>query len=721
MNWQAKWIKPIEEPTDSAIRFSKSFQTAKSIRSAVLSITALGVYEATINGKRVSDYVLAPGWTTYMKRLQYQTYDVTEYLSSQNQIDVTVGKGWYRGDISGCILDELKSRPCGLLAELAITYTDNSTETLITDSSWIATESMIRYSELYHGEFYDATFEPSEQISCAIFDGPWDTLIPQEGEKIIEQERFESAQIIITPKGEYVVDFGQNLTGYVELRLCASAGQKVSLSHGEILDNDGNFYNANYRAAKAKLDYICKDGEQVYHPHLTFYGFRYVRIDEFPGGPEQAKPENFAAIMVYSDIKQTGFLSCSHPLLNQFFKNVIWGQKCNFLDIPTDCPQRDERLGWTGDAQIFIRAATLNFDVDKFFDKWLGCMRAEQWENGYIGHMIPDTWHFEGSSAAWGDAAIICPWELYMSYGNTEILEKHFLCMKKRIDYITNDTKEPNLWVGGVHFGDWLGLDGDEDSLRGASRDDLIASAYYAYTTNLFVKIGKLLKKDVSEYEELYHRIVEAYQNTFNTYKTQTECAITVHFRLAKDCQAVSDQLAQMLIDNQMKLTTGFVGTPYLLHALSDFGHTDIAYSLILREEYPSWLYSVKKGATTIWEHWNGLKEDGSFWDTSMNSFNHYAYGSVIDWVYCCCAGIRYVEDAPGYERVLISPHPDVRLDWLKGELNTRHGKIVSHWMKEDTFWRYEIETPVDAEIHIGDEVHLVSPGSYCFYSPQHS
>lgn len=717
MDWKAKWIRPSSEPEDAAVVFSKEFLTAKEIKHAELTVTALGIYEAKLNGCRISNYVLAPGWTTYHKRLQYQAYDITGLIRSSNRLDITVGKGWYRGDISGRMLDQQKASPCGLLAQIILTYTDGSTETVATDAGWQATESEIRYSEIYHGEICDASYQASETIPCMEFDGPWHTLIPQEGEEIVEHEQFSPVRIITTPKGERVIDFGQNLTGYVQIQLTAKAGEQVKLSHGEVLDSNGNFYNANYRAAKAELTYICRDGEQVYHPRLTFYGFRYVRIDAFPGGIEAATEDNFTAIAVYSDIKRTGWLSCSHPLLNKFFENVIWGQKCNFLDIPTDCPQRDERLGWTGDAQFFIRAAALNFDVEKFFTKWLGCMAADQLQDGYIGHMIPDTWRFEGSSAAWGDAALICPWELYMAYGNADILRRQFHCMKKRIDYITNDTKVDNLWIGGIHLGDWLGLDGVKDPLRGRSREDFIASAYYAYSTSLLIKTGHILGEDVSEYEALYQRILAQFRKTFAVCTTQTECAMAVHFRLAEDCQAVSDQLAQMVRKANMHLTTGFVGTPYLLHALSDFGHADIAYSLLLQEDCPSWLYSVKKGATTVWEHWDSLREDNSFWDTSMNSFNHYAYGAVTDWVYTVSAGIRYMEDAPGYQKVCVSPVPDDRIDWLKAEVDTRHGKIISYWRKEDDFWRYEITTPVEAEITISGVTHHVPTGTHFYYS----
>lgn len=717
MDWIANWIRPASEPEAAAVVFSKEFFVKKEIAHAELVVTALGVYEAKLNGDRVSDYVLAPGWTTYHKRLQYQTYDVTGQLCPKNRLEITVGKGWYRGDISGRMLEAQKASPCGLLAQLMLTYVDGRTETIATDDHWLAAESEIRYSEIYHGEVCDATYQPAGIIPCIEFDGPWQTLIPQEGEKIVEHERFFPVRIFTTPKGERVIDFGQNLTGYVQIQLTAKAGEQVKLSHGEVLDSGGNFYNANYRTAKAEFTYICRDGAQVYHPRLTFYGFRYVRIDAFPGGINAATEAAFTAIAVYSDIRRTGWLNCSHPLLNSFFENVVWGQKDNFLDIPTDCPQRDERLGWTGDAQIFIRAAALNFDVEKFFTKWLGCLSADQLEDGYVGHMIPDTWRFEGSSAAWGDAALICPWELYMAYGNPAILRRQFASMKKRIDYITNDTKVENLWIGGVHFGDWLGLDGKDDPLRGESRHDFIASAFYAYSTSLLVKTGRILGEDISEYAALYQRILTQFRKTFSTCTTQTECALAVHFRLAENPQSVSDQLAQMVQDANMHLTTGFVGTPYLLHALSDFGHADTAYALLLQEDYPSWLYCVKRGATTVWEHWDSLRENGTFWDISMNSFNHYAYGAVIDWVYTVAAGIRYVEDAPGYQKVRIAPIPNERIDWLKAIVDTRHGRIVSYWRKEDDFWRYEITTPVEAEISISGTPHHVPAGTYIFYS----
>ncbi len=717
MDWQAKWIRPIREMGHVVPRFSKRFKLNKEIRTARLFVTAMGIYEAKMNGQRVSRYVLAPGWTSYQQRLQYQEYDVTELLQAENELCILVGKGWYRGIRNGEFMEEQSKLPAGLIAQLELTYSDGSRELIVSDSAWEVAESEIRFSEIYDGEVCDASIALPVIGRVEEFDGPTDTLIPQEGEEILEHEVFSAIQIFVTPKGETVVDFGQEITGYVELTVDAHAGDTVRLSHAEVLDKHGNFYNANYRKAKANYVYRCKDGRQTYHPRLTFYGFRYIRVDEFPGGVKNVRPENFKAIAVYSDIRQIGYIQSSNSLLNQFFSNVIWSQKSNFLDVPTDCPQRDERLGWTGDAQGFVRAAALNFDVERFFDKWLSDMRVEQHEDGLIPHIIPDLWKDDAVSSGWGDAATICPWELYLAYGDLEILKKQFVCMKKYVDYITSHTEVPYLWIGGFHFGDWLGLDAPRGSYEGSSRKEVIATAYYAYSTSLVIKSGKALGEDVAEYETLYQNILRTFQKTYPVYYTQTEYALVIHFRLSEDCQSLSNQLALLVKRDGMKLQTGFLGTPYLLHALSDFGHADIAYSLLLRTEYPSWLYPVTKGATTTWEHWDGIMENGDLWSENMNSFNHYLYGAVIDWVYTVAAGIQTVEEYPGYAKVKIAPIPDERLDWLTASFDSRHGMIRSAWKKDGGRWRYEITTPVEAEIVIGEAVHLVQPGEYQFYS----
>lgn len=724
MNWNPTWICPANDLGDPAAVFGTSFVFEKKITHANLTITAMGVYEARLNGRRVGQFVMAPGWTSYHKRLQYQEYDITDLLTNgKNEIEVTVGKGWYRSPLPGWLdcayQDELRSRPCGLAAQITLTFEDGSSKILSTDKSWKVSDGPVRFSEIYDGEIYDSAKTPLLDQPVTIFDGPTDTLILQQGEEVCEQERLAVKKVFVTPNGETVLDFGQNMTGYVELFVNAKAGDCVDLSFAEVMDKEGNFYTENYRGAKAQYHYICSDGVQTWHPSLTFYGFRYIRINDFPGGIDCVKPENFTAITVHSNMKRTGFLSSSNTLLNQLFSNIIWGQKGNFLDVPTDCPQRDERLGWTGDAQVFVRTACLNYDAEKFFTKWLADLASDQHDDGYVGHVIPDLLQNPHASSAWGDAAVICPWQVYLAFGNKQILKNQYQSMKKWIDYITSTTTTKYLWTGGTHYGDWLGLDAPSGSYKGSSNEDFIASAFYAYSTSLVIQAGTVLGEDVSELSTLYENIVNTFQKTWPTYNTQTECVLAAHFKLAKDCQAAADQLADMVRACGTKLQTGFVGTPYLLHVLSDYGHTDLAWDLLLRTKYPSWLYPVTKGATTIWEHWDGIMEDGSFWSKDMNSYNHYAYGSVADWVYGVAAGILPRKDAPGYAKVTIAPHPDKRLDWLRAELDTRHGHISSFWTKEDDSWRYEITVPVEADIVIDGVCHSVKAGSYCFYSDQ--
>lgn len=715
--WSGKWIRPEKDMGDICPVFQKKWKTERPVKSAVLYLTALGVYEARLNGSRVGEYVLAPGWTVYEKRLQYQKYDVTGLLKGENELTVTLGKGWYSSSMPGWQMTEDRirrmNRRTGLLGELSLTYEDGTKESIPTDSTWCCAESQIRFSEIYDGETFDASYSVDGWVQAAEFDGPWDILIPQEGEEIREMERVGAKSVFTTPAGERVVDFGQEVTGYVEFTVNAKAGERVKILHGEVLDQNGNFYNANYRSAKAELVYTCKDGLQTWHPQLTFFGFRYIKLEEFPG---EAKPEQFSAIVVYSNMKQTGRLRCSDAGLNQLFSNIFWGQKGNFVDVPTDCPQRDERLGWTGDAQVFIKAASYNYDTEKFYKKWLHDLAAEQRSDGAVGQVIPDYLPDGAPSAAWGDAAAICPWQVYLTYGDKEVLKDQFESMKKWVDYITGATKDEYLWTGGEHFGDWLGLDAPVGSYKGSSREDFIASAFYAYSTELVIKAGKVLEEDVSAYEALYQKIVETFRKTYPVYKTQTEYILAIWFNLALDKQKAADELADLIQKDGCQMRTGFVGTPYILHVLSRYGHTKLAYTLLLRKEYPSWLYSVEKGATTIWEHWDGIMENGEFWSTDMNSFNHYAYGAVADWVYEEAAGIHVLEDAPGFEKIHIEPKADERLEWLEASIQTRKGLVKSRWTWQDGRIKYEITTPSESTICIGERTEYVKPGKYTFW-----
>ena len=707
--FNADWIRVAEPIGDVCAIYRKEFKTQKPIASATLFASAKGVYEASLNGQRIGDYILAPGRTDYTKRIQYQAYDIKDLLKEQNTLDILVAEGWCCGRVS-C---NVRMPNTALIAKIQLEYTDGTREVIYTDDSWTAAESGLRFCKIWDGTVFDARIEPDFCLKTAIDENNDKTiLVPQQGEKIVEHERFSAAQIIHTPKGETVIDFGQNLTGYVKLKINAKAGERVRLSFAEILDKDGNFYNENYRSAECRYDYTCRDGEQSFKPTLTFYGFRYIRIDEFPGEPSL---DNFTAIAVYSDMKRTGYIETSDPMLNRFFQNVLWGQRGNFLDIPTDCPQRDERQGWTGDAQVFIKTASYNYNVKKFFRKWLRDMRLGQSEEGAIGEVIPNVWGVK-ACCGWADAVTICPWQLYLTYGDREILEEMFPAMKKWVDYVMAVTTKKNLWFGGWHYGDWLELGAPYGNYKGSTRDDLVASAYHAYSTEILCKAGKVLGEDVSFYERHLEDVRKAFQEGFNDdYKTQTEYVLALQFRLTKTPQATAEKLVERIHNDGDKLQTGFLGTPYILRVLTKFGHADLAYKLMLRKEYPSWLYPITKGATTIWEHWDGIMPNGDLWPVKMNSYNHYAYGAAADWLYECAAGIRTMEREPGFKMVHFVPVADSRIDWLRAEIETAYGTVNSGWRNEGKKVIYELTTPVASIATVAGKHYNLEPGVYTF------
>ena len=710
------WIKPKKDYGDVCPIYRYTFECDKAIESATLDITAMGVYEAHINGERVGDFIMAPGWTVYHKRHQYQTYDITNMLQASNEITVTVGKGWYRGVVIGWRDHNFWGRIPAIIAAINITYTDGTQYSISTDRQWKSQESAIRACEIYDGEIYDASYSNEEWEHTSYYFSPVDNLIPQEGEIVCEHEHIKPIEIITTPKGEIVLDFGQNMTGYITFTVDGKAGDRIAYSHAEVLDSAGNFYTENLRSAKQKIEYICTDGVQSYKPHFTFMGFRYIRIDE---APDYVTPDMFEAIVVHSDIRRTGHFECSNPKLNKLYSNVIWGQRDNFLDIPTDCPQRDERLGWTGDAQVFVKTASYNYDVKKFFAKWLKDLSAEQRSNGGVSVIVPNVIQDMKPETGWGDAATICPWQMYLTYGDKAILEQQIDSMIAWVEYIHSRGDEEYLWVGEKMMGDWLALDGTGESWSGSSSVDMIASAYFAYSTEIVAKSLKILGRDSTHYENMYREIVSAYQKRFTEYKTQTECAISLVFNLAKDKDAVATKLATLVKENDNKITTGFLGTPYIMDALSKNGYTDIAYSLLLQEEYPSWLFSVNMGATTVWEHWDSLRADGTMWDTKMNSFNHYAYGCVASWMYETICGINTDEANPGFERIIIRPQPDKRLGWAKASIDTRFGTVRSGWEYKDGEIAYELELPTCAYVELENESFELQAGKYTYRYPQ--
>ena len=746
MKKSAQWITSPRDAGTAAYTYRTTFVPQKTIKKATLRASAMGVYAVWLNGSRVGKGVLTPGWTSYKNRVQYQTYDLTELLGEQNTLEIGLGQGWAVGFIGHIDTNHCFADHTSLIAWLDVTYADGTNESIVTDPSWDVYTSPVTFSEIYHGETVDKT-APIEYVGKAVTSNVKTKLVAQVGEWITEQERLAPARIIRTPAGETVIDFGQNMTGYVEVRIKAPRGSRVVLHHAEVLDKDGNFYNANYRHARNEMTYICSGDEDVFKPTYTFEGFRYIRLVEYPFA--EVDPRCFCAIAVNSEMKRTGSFVCGNEKINQLYHNIIWGQKSNYLDVPTDCPQRDERLGWTGDAQVFCRTAAINFDVQKFFRKWMGDVALEQKENGAVAGTVPDAMpaHPTRISAAWGDVACIVPWQIYLAYGDKKLLREHFPMMKKWVNYIRSVGPEEYLWLTGLHYGDWLAMDAGEDSYVGATSNDLIGSAFFAYSTELVIRAGEALGEDVSEYRTLYQNVRNRFRSYFmengmpreefpytevltNGKKTpsdtvrrgmtQTALVLILHFGLCEESEraALAAKLVELIRENGNRMTTGFVGTPYILHVLSDNGYTDVAYELLMQEKNPSWLYSVCHGATTMWEHWNSIKEDGSFWSTAMNSFNHYAYGAVFDWIFGVAVGIQPTAEEPAYKTVSIAPHPSKCLGFVDSSIDSRNGKIRVHWYyKEDTVY-YEIDVPagVRAELRLpSGYTATLTRGSYRF------
>ncbi|MBE7053301.1 MAG: alfa-L-rhamnosidase [Ruminococcaceae bacterium] len=708
----SNWIKSYNDFGDVCPAFKKEFKIDKEIKKATVSITATGVYEAHLNGKRVGDFIMAPGFTAYNKRHQYQTYDITNTLKEENEFLVTVGKGWFRSPLTEYKRKDTWGGVSSIICEFNIDFKDGTKLFIPSDKTWQCGKSNILFSEIYDGETFDATKKCDIQEPVTHYRYTKSTLIKQQGEKVTENEIIDAKDMFYTPSGQLVVDFGQNLAGYVEFDITAKENDILEYKHAEILDKDGNFYTGNLRTAKQTVKYICKEGRQTYKPHHTFMGFRYIHI---LNAPKNIKKENFKAIAVYSDMERTGHFSCSNEKINKLYENIIWGQRSNFLDIPTDCPQRDERLGWTGDAQIYIKTASYNYNVKKFFTKWLSDLKAEQFENGGIPNVIPDLLNGWGSCAAWADASVICPWQIYLTYADKTILKNHIKSMIKWIEYMHNHGDNEFLYID-ANFGDWLGLDSKEGDLKGATRDGFISCAYYAYSTSLVVKALKVLGKDSTYYENLHKGIVSEFQKEFDTYFTQTECALALVFDLAPDKEKTAKQLADMIEKSGGKLQTGFVGTPYLLDALADNGYTLVAYDLLFSEENPSWLFSVNQGATTVWEHWDGIKKDGTFWSDKMNSFNHYAYGSVASFFYEKICGINIDETKPGFEHIILKPQITDRLDFAKASIKTKYGIVESEWIKEkDNKITFKFKIPSSATFVFGEKATKLKKGEYTF------
>lgn len=734
----AKWITSPKDMGAAATTFCCSFSPLKKVEKAMLYASSIGAYTFLLNEKKVGKGVLAPGWTSYHNRTLYQTYDITRELKEENRLEFGVGQGWAVGYLSYDKQNHFYADHTSFIACLKVLYSDGSEEEIITDDSWDVYTNKVTFSEIYHGETVDMT-APIEYIGKAALSVVDAKLVPQDGEWICEHERIAPREVFRTPKGELVIDFGQNMAGYVEVRVKGKRGDRIVIHHAEVLDKDGNFYTDNMCAARNENTYILSGNDDVFKPTYSFQGFRYIELVEYPF--DEVDLNAFRAVAVHSDIKRTGAFRCGNEKINQLYHNIIWGQKSNYLDLPTDCPQRDERLGWTGDAHIFCRTAAINYNVKNFFRKWMRDVAAEQWENGAILGVIPRPQiRLTRVSAGWGDVACVVPWELYMAYGDKALLEEQFPTMKKWVEYMHGQGAEEYLWLSGKHYGDWLAMDAGEDSYVGATSADFIASAFFAFSTELLVKAGEVLGEDMAHYRAMHKNICERIREYFmeedgtpkleipfsggssldkiRSCRTQTTLVLLLHFGICKeeDRERYGNMLVDMIRENGHLMSTGFVGTPYILHALTSTGHTDVAYELLLEERSPSWLYSVCHGATTMWEHWNSLKEDGSFWSKDMNSFNHYAYGTVYDWIFGVAVGIKPI--APAYKEISIEPHPHRCLGYADASVDTAFGRIRAHWYykTDGVYYEFDIPTGVAARITLpSGYTETVSGGSYHF------
>ena len=748
-DWKASWIGPgyagntVNKPSPM---FRKGVTLNKTVKSAFAYITSHGLYEAQINGAKIGDAYLTPGWTSYKKRLQYQAYDVTKMLvKGQNEIGAKVGSGWYRSTLVSS--PNQYGKDAGLLFQLEVTYTDGTHETIVSDGSWKSATGELRYAEIYNGATIDARLVQKDWAKPGFNDSQWtavkvqdygkENLVATYNEPVKKHETFKALKVIITPKGEKVIDFGQNLVGWVQLKANGKAGDSIKLSHTEVLDKAGNFYIENLRGAKAQNVYILKGGgDEYFEPQFTWQGFRYIKVEGITG---DLNLDNFTAVAVYSDMAPTGVFTTSNPMLNQLQHNIQWGQKGNFLDVPTDCPQRDERLGWTGDAQVFSRTASFNMNVHNFFAKWLKDVAADQLSDGRIPHVIPDVFKgwSDGGASGWSDVATVVPWNMYLAYGDKELLQTQYPSMKAWVDYIQKTAKN-NLWNTGWHFGDWLfySVENDLDGMSAITSKYLIAQCFYAYSTQLLINAATVLgnKADVDRYTLLLQQIKAAYVNEYVTpnglISSDTQTAYTLALAFDMLPENLREQAAARLAANVARynnhLTTGFLGTPYLCFALSKSGYADVAYKLLLQETYPSWLYPIKMGATTIWERWDGIRPDGSFETPTMNSYNHYAYGAIGDWMYRVTSGIDTDPDGAGYKKIIIKPTVGGKLTYANASYQTPYGKLISNWKIEGETFFLDVEVPANttATVYVPDysktegyQTQQIGSGSYHFTS----
>ena len=731
--WEANWITPTWEEDVSKSNPSpylrKEFTLGKTIKNARLYISAQGLYQVEINGERVGEQEFTPGWTSYNTRLQYQIYDITAQLvQKQNAIGIVLGDGWFRGNLPR--KRNFYGTELATIAQIMVEYSDGTSEVITTNESWKAATGPILESDIYNGEVYDANKELNGWSKISYDDSNWKAtkiletskmiLIAPEGPPVKVVNKLEPLSIKKTDEG-WLVDMGQNMVGWIQIKASGNNGDVLTLKHAEVLDKEGNMYYDNLRAAKCTNTYTLKGGtEETFEPHFTFQGFRYVMVEGYPG---ELTADDIRGMVIHSDMKPSGTFTCSDSLINQLQHNIVWGLKGNFLDVPTDCPQRDERLGWTGDAQVFGPTACFNVDAATFYTKWLRDLAADQDEDGSIPHVIPNVLG-HGGATGWADAGIMIPWAVYLDYGDVSVLENQYESMKQWIAYMKQRAGEDLIWDGDPHFGDWLSFASTRSDYMGAyTHKDLIATAYYSYSSSIIARVANILghEQDEAYYSELSEKVRLAFNEEFVTPNgrlvahTQTAYTLALAFDLLDEKTA--EKAAAYLagdVEQFGHITTGFLGTPLISLTLTDIGRNDLAYQLLNRKEYPSWLYPVTMGATTIWERWDGQKPDSTFQNPGMNSFNHYAYGAIGKRMYQVVAGIGIDEKNPGYKHIIINPRPGGGLTSAKATHKSLYGEIASGWELEGEKLTMKVEIPANttASIHIPGDLSGVEINS---------
>ncbi|RYG87821.1 alpha-L-rhamnosidase, partial [bacterium] len=728
-DWRAKWIGadevggPRTSPPCPYLR--REFVTPEKPIRARLYITALGLFEAELNGQRVGDDCFAPGRTEYGKRVPYHVYDVTDQIDEgANAIGVILADGWYSGHVHSDPRMFYGDRP-RLLAQLELSYADGSTDVIVSDGSWrYSTNGPIRSSDLLQGEDYDARMELGDWSragydddrwrDCVTFGSPNIALVARRVPPVRRiEERPARPDPVMTPNGlRWTFDLGQNMVGRIRIKLRnTQPGQIVTMRFAEMLDKDGRVYMQALRTARCTDYYTCKGAaEEIYEPRFTFHGFRYVEINRVSPRWEKPPEDAVTGIVMNTDVPWTGEFVCSAPLINQLQSNIRWSQRGNFLEIPTDCPQRDERLGWTGDAQVFIRTAAWNMDVAGFFTKWLQDMEDAQYDTGGIPSTVPYCVSIPNEGGpAWSDAAVICPWTLYLCYGDTRLLAERYGMMQRFVDFLVKSSNgliradETNKWRG---YGDWLNMNAETPK-------DLIGTAFTAHSADLMAKIAGVLGKleDVQKYRQLGDDVRAAWQRKYVTPageivgQTQTAYVLALHFRLVPFAlrESVLKKLVADIESRGNHLSTGFVGTPYLTQVLTEGGRIDVAYKLLNQTTFPGWLFPITHGATTMWERWDGWTPEKGFASDGMNSYNHYAYGAVGAWMYATIAGIDLDPSRPAYKHSIIAPKPGGGLTNARGALDTLYGKIESDWRLEGETLTLNVRVPANttATIHV--------------------